>query len=120
MDGQGWPDLAYHVMIGVDGTVYEGRDPAFRGDTATAYDTTGHFLVVVEGDFEVDQPTAAQLDSLAAVLAWAAEHYGVSPATITGHGDHAYPGLARLRLRASLSSHLSGYSGSGRCADGAH
>jgi hypothetical protein len=89
MDGQGWPDLAYHVIIGVDGTVYEGRDPAYRGDTGTAYDTTGHFLVVVEGDFESDQPTPAQLDSLAAVLAWAAEHYGVPPATISGHRDHA-------------------------------
>jgi hypothetical protein len=89
IDGQGWPDLAYHVIIGVDGTIYEGRDPAFRGDTGTTYDTTGHFLVVVEGDFEIDQPTPAQLDSLAAVLAWAAVHYGVSPDTISGHRDHA-------------------------------
>ena len=89
MDGQDWPDLAYHVIIGVDGTVYEGRDPAYRGDTGTSYDTTGHFLVVVEGDFEVDLPTPAQLDSLAAVLAWAAERFGASPGTISGHRDHA-------------------------------
>jgi hypothetical protein len=89
MDGQDWPDLAYHVIIGVDGTVYQGRDPSYRGDTDTTYDTTGHFLVVVEGNFDVDLPTTAQLDSLAAVLAWAAEHYGVSPATISGHRDHA-------------------------------
>jgi N-acetyl-anhydromuramyl-L-alanine amidase AmpD len=77
------------VIIGVDGTVYEGRDPAHKGDTGTAYDTTGHFLVVVEGDFEVDHPTPAQLDSLEAVLAWATEHYGVSPGTISGHRDYA-------------------------------
>jgi hypothetical protein len=89
MDGQDWPDLAYHVIIGVDGTVYEGRDPAYRGDTGTSYDTTGHFLVVVEGDFEVDLPTPAQLDSLATVLAWAAERFGASPGTISGHRDHA-------------------------------
>jgi hypothetical protein len=44
---------------------------------------------VVEGDFEVDHPTPAQLDSLEAVLAWATEHYGVSPGTISGHRDHA-------------------------------
>ena len=62
MNGQGWPDLAYHIVIGVDGRIYEGRDPAFRGDTGTSYDTTGHLLVVVEGNFEVEQPTAAQLD----------------------------------------------------------
>ncbi len=89
MSGQGWPDLAYHLVIGIDGTVYEGRDPAYRGDTGTTYDTTGHFLVVVEGNFDVDRPTGAQLESLAGVLAWASEHYGVSPSTISGHGDHA-------------------------------
>ena len=104
MDGQDWPDLAYHVIIGVDGTVYEGRDPAFRGDTGTTYDTTGHFLVVVEGDFEMDRPSAAQLDSLAAVLAWAAEHYGVSPATISGHGDHAATLCPGLHLESRITS----------------
>ena len=104
MSGQGWPDLAYHVIIGVDGTVYEGRDPAFRGDTGTAYDTAGHFLVVVEGDFEIDHPTPAQLDSLAAVLAWASEHYGVSPATISGHSDHAATLCPGAHLEAFLTS----------------
>jgi hypothetical protein len=89
MSGQGWPDIAYHVLIGIDGTVYQGRDPAFRGDTGTSYNTTGHFLVVVEGNFEVERPTDAQVQSLEAVLAWASEHYGVSPATIAGHGDYA-------------------------------
>jgi hypothetical protein len=89
MDGQDWPDLAYHFVIGVDGTVYEGRDPRFRGDTATSYDTTGHFLVMLEGNFDVEEPTPAQIDSLTAVLAWAVERYDVSPATIAGHGDFA-------------------------------
>jgi hypothetical protein len=89
MVGQGWPDLAYHVVIGRDGTVYEGRDPAYRGDTGTSYDTTGHYLVVLEGNFEVDRPSSAQWDSLVAVLAWAADHYEVSPDTISGHSDHA-------------------------------
>jgi hypothetical protein len=89
MMGQGWPDLAYHVVIGRDGTVYEGRDPAYRGDTGTSYDTTGHYLVVLEGNFEVERPTSAQWDSLVTVLAWAADHYEVSPDTISGHSDHA-------------------------------
>jgi N-acetylmuramoyl-L-alanine amidase len=89
MIGKGWPDLAYHLVIGVDGTAYEGRDPAYRGDTNTSYDTTGHLLVMLDGDFEVQRPTPAQWETLVAVLAWAAEHYGVSPDTISGHGDHA-------------------------------
>jgi hypothetical protein len=89
MGGQKWPDIAYHVLIGIDGTVYKGRDPAYRGDTATTYDTTGHFLVAVEGNFEVERPSQAQIQSLEMVLAWASEHYGVSPETIGGHGDYA-------------------------------
>jgi N-acetylmuramoyl-L-alanine amidase len=89
MVGQGWPDLAYHIVIGVDGTVYEGRDRAYRGDTNTAYDTTGHLLVMVDGNFEVQHPTAAQWETLVAALAWAAVHYGVEAETISGHGDHA-------------------------------
>jgi len=89
MSGQGWPDIAYHLIIGIDGTVYQGRDPGYRGDTGTTYDTTGHFLVVVEGNFDHEQPTSAQLDSLTRVLAWAATEYDVSPATISGHRDHA-------------------------------
>jgi hypothetical protein len=89
MDGQGWPDIAYHVIVGIDGTVYEGRDPAYRGDTGTSYDTTGHFLVVVEGNFDFEQPTNAQIEALTEVLAWASEEYGVSPETIAGHRDYA-------------------------------
>ncbi len=104
MSGQGWPDLAYHLVIGIDGTVYEGRDPAYRGDTGTTYDTTGHFLVVVEGNFDVDRPTGEQLESQAGVLAWAAEHYGVSPSTISGHGDHAATACPGAHLEDRIHS----------------
>jgi hypothetical protein len=104
MSGQGWPDIAYHLLIGIDGTVYEGRDPAYRGDTGTSYDTTGHFLVVVEGNFELEKPTGAQIESLEGVLAWASEHYGVSPTTISGHGDHAATSCPGLHLEGRIHS----------------
>ena len=104
MDGKGWPDIAYHFIVGVDGTVYEARDPAYETDTFTDYDTTGHFQVVMEGNFDVDRPTAAQLESLAAVLAWGADEYGVSPTTIAGHGDHAHTACPGDHLAAYLDS----------------
>ena len=69
--GRGWGDIAYHYIIGIDGTVYEGRDPAYEPDTGTDYDTTGHLGIVVEGNFEIDEPTQAQLDALVQLLAWA-------------------------------------------------
>ncbi len=104
MDGKGWPDISYHFIVGVDGTVYEARDPAYETDTFTDYDTTGHFQVVMEGNFDVDRPTAAQLESLAAVLAWAADEYDVSPETIAGHGDHAHTACPGDHLAAYLDS----------------
>lgn len=89
MIGHGWGDIAYHLIIGIDGTVYEGRDPAYEGDTATTYDTTGHFLVVVEGNFEDEEPTPAQIRSLESVLAWASQEYGIPTTEIRGHRDYA-------------------------------
>jgi hypothetical protein len=86
---RGWGDLAYHLIIGVDGTVYEARDTRYAGATGTNYDPTGHFLVVVEGNFDHDRPTTAQRNSLVRVLAWASTEFGVSPSTIAGHRDHA-------------------------------
>ncbi|HSL26682.1 MAG TPA: N-acetylmuramoyl-L-alanine amidase [Acidimicrobiia bacterium] len=86
---RGWPDLAYHFAIDRAGNVYEGRDPAFRGDTATSYDPTGHFLPVLEGNFDEQTLPDAQLRSLVSLLAWAAGAYGVAPDAIGGHRDYA-------------------------------
>lgn len=104
MDGKGWPDISYHFIVGVDGNIYEGRDPAYETDTFTDYDTTGHFQVVLEGNFDIDRPTAAQLESLPLVLAWAADEFGVSPHTIAGHGDHAHTACPGDHLAAYLES----------------
>ena len=103
--------------MGVDGQVYEARDTRFAGDTGTNYDPAGHFLVVVEGNFEVDVPTAAQLDALVRVLAWASVEFNVSPATIGGHRDHAatlcpggnlYPYIASGELASDVLSLVAG------------
>ncbi len=83
----GWPDLAYHFIIGVDGTVYEGRPIGAVGDTATEYDPTGHLLIVVEGDFDHESPSPAQVESLSQMVAWASMYFDIP--TITGHRDHA-------------------------------
>ncbi|MCB1246430.1 MAG: N-acetylmuramoyl-L-alanine amidase [Acidimicrobiia bacterium] len=108
---RGWGDLAYHYIIGVDGTVYEGRDTRYAGDTGTNYDPDGHFLVVVEGNFEVEYPTAEQLESLVRVLAWASTEFDIDPNTIAGHRDHAstacpgghlYPYVASGDLEADV------------------
>lgn len=85
----GWPDLAYHYIVGRDGLVYAARPETAVGDTATEYDPTGHFLVVLEGDYNIIAPSEDQLEALARILAWAAETYAIDPATISGHRDYA-------------------------------
>lgn len=86
---QGWPDIAYHLGVDRNGNVYDLRPALFRGDTFTAYDPTGHFLVLCEGNFDREQPTDAQLEGAATAFAWASREFGVAPATLTGHRDHA-------------------------------
>ena len=85
----GWPDLAYHFLVDRAGLAYEGRDVAFRGDTGTEYDPTGHFLVCMEGDFDDQEPTTAQIATTVGLFAWASQEYGIDPATLAGHGDYA-------------------------------
>lgn len=84
-----WPDIPYHYYIDVTGRIAEARDVRFVGDTNTSYDPAGHILVVVEGNFEVEQPTPAQLESLRRTVQWLAAEWGVPAAAIRSHKDYA-------------------------------
>jgi hypothetical protein len=86
---RGWADLAYHFLVDGEGNVYQGRPVEAIGDTGTEYDPAGHFLVCCEGNFNEQQITAAQLEALVDMLAWAADEFAVSPETISGHRDWA-------------------------------
>jgi hypothetical protein len=97
-----WPDLPYHFYVGVDGTIGEGRDVNFAGDTNTNYDTTGHVQVVLEGNFEVEHPTAAQLAALKQVLVWQAARWRVPVERISVHRDHARTACPGKNLQAVL------------------
>lgn len=85
----GWPDLAYHVMVDRAGNLYEGRPMDYRGDTATSYDPSGHFLPCLEGDHRTEVPTDIQMEALARVCAWAVDRWSLDSAEIFGHRDWA-------------------------------
>lgn len=59
-----WADIPYHLYVGTDGSVGEGREIRFTGESNTPYDPTGHLLVVVEGNFENEPLTEAQRRTL--------------------------------------------------------
>jgi hypothetical protein len=84
-----WADIAYHYLIDRAGHVYEGRPSWARGDTATRYDTTGHLLVCVVGNYEKQRLNRRQFAALAKLLAWASREHKVDPKHITGHRQHA-------------------------------
>ena len=84
-----WFDVPYHYYIAVDGKIAEGREIKYVGDTNTNYDPTGHALVVLEGNFETEQPSQKQQIALQEIVAWLASKYNVPTAEIKGHNDFA-------------------------------
>jgi hypothetical protein len=103
-DQKGWIDIAYHVGVDRNGNLYELRNPAIAGDTATDYETTGHFLVLCEGDFDQEAVSEAQIHGTAVAFAWAAKNFGVASSTLAGHRDFAQTSCPGANLYAHLSS----------------
>lgn len=84
-----WPDVPYHFYISVDGRIAEARDINFVGDTNTDYDPTGHVLVVLEGNFEKEQPSMQQIQALNELSLWLAVTWKIPASNINGHKDFA-------------------------------
>ena len=103
-DTKGWVDIAYHVGVDRDGNIYELRTPEIAGDTATDYDTTGHFLVLCEGDFDKEVVPEAQLHGAALAFAWATQTFHIASDTLAGHRDLAQTSCPGANLYAHLSS----------------
>jgi hypothetical protein len=106
---QGWPDVAYHFLVDQAGRIYEGRPVDARGDTFTEYDTTGHFLVCLDGDFDMAPPSAESITALVLILSWSSQALGIAPATLSGHRDHATttcPGEFLYALRDEIAERV--------------
>lgn len=97
-----WPDVPYHYYIDCRGDIAEGRDAGFVGDTNTSYDPTGHLLVVLEGNFEEEQPTPEQLDALRRFVRAMARRHHVASDRIGGHKDFAETLCPGKNLQAML------------------
>jgi N-acetylmuramoyl-L-alanine amidase len=107
---RGWADIGYHLLVGPDGALFEGRSRAAAG--AHVLGRNEHSLgVAMIGDFSVAAPTPEGLATLRECLAWLASEYDlpVSAQTLVGHGEvarTACPGVFLARalhdLRAAI------------------
>ncbi|GAA0205682.1 peptidoglycan recognition protein family protein [Selenomonas dianae] len=86
--GQGWTCIGYHYVIRKDGTVEQGRPHWTVG--AHAYGHNSHTIGIhVCGNFEEAEPTDAQIESLAMLLANLCTDYGlpIDRDHIVGHRE---------------------------------
>ncbi|MFT4079030.1 peptidoglycan recognition family protein [Rhodomicrobium sp.] len=97
-----WGDVPYHYYVDVSGRVGEGRDLTFAGDSVTAFDNEDRIQIAVEGDFEREQPSQAEAESLTRLVTWLAASYGIPARAIFGHGDFDQTNCPGKNLRPIL------------------
>lgn len=85
---QGWSGIGYHYVIRKSGAIEAGRPDWAIG--AHAYGENSHTIGVhVCGNFEIGEPTAAQIESLAMLLANICTDYDlpIDRESIVGHRE---------------------------------
>jgi hypothetical protein len=80
-------DIPYHFYISAQGEVAEGRKLTYAAYSNTVYKTPieNHITVVLEGNFEQETPTEAQLIALTDLLFTLAEKHKIPLANIGYH-----------------------------------
>lgn len=103
---RGWGDIGYHFIIDRSGRVWEGRSLAYQG--AHVKDNNPHNVgIMCLGNFDIQQPTQAQLDTLARFTRAVRQKYKVNVASIHTHrelGPTSCPGSALQPKIASMRS----------------
>lgn len=84
-----WIDIPYHFMIDLNGKIYEARPINLPGDTNTEYDPTGHALIEVMGNYEIQEFSENQMKSLVALSAFLAKEFNIPISDIKTHKDYS-------------------------------
>jgi len=83
-----WPDIPYHFIIDLQGEIWEGRPLQYAGDTNTNYDPSGHALIVLLGNYEVQEVTPVQLTAIINLMTALTKAYHLNPDEIKSHKDY--------------------------------
>jgi len=98
-------DIAYHLVIDYAGRVWEGRSLAYEG-APTMNANEGNIGVMLLGNFEKQDPSAAQLATQNNLVALLRRQYRIRASRVYGHrdlspticpGGRLYPYVAQLR-----------------------
>lgn len=84
-----WADVPYHFVISGTGQIAEGREIIFSGDTNTEYNPENHILIDILGNFEVQEPTDRQINSMIKLCSYLCKKYKIQPEQIKGHNYYA-------------------------------
>ncbi|MBR1552797.1 MAG: N-acetylmuramoyl-L-alanine amidase [Schwartzia sp.] len=84
----GWAGIGYHYVIRRDGTIEAGRPAGTVGAHAEGANGTSVGIALC-GNFCAEEPSAAQIESAAMLMAILAASFGLAPdaAHIVGHRD---------------------------------
>lgn len=106
---KGWGDVGYHFLVDENGNVYEGRVGGTYVVGGHAYcNNTGTIGIVMMGNFEIEQPSDAQVKGLQRLLANLANDYHIDVSkAVQFHGKKFMSPI--VRHRDVLSTLCPGY-----------
>lgn len=92
---RGWADIGYHWLIEPDGTLKAGRDENWVGAHARTSGVSMNFRslgICLVGNFEVDNPTREQINTLEDILGRLRAKYSIMDrANVLGHQEIPHP-----------------------------
>jgi N-acetylmuramoyl-L-alanine amidase len=104
MDGRGWSDIAYNIVVDKYGGVWEGRggglDRPVIGAHAAGFNTNSVGVMVI-GDYTQASVGDSVLESISRVIGWKMALHNVDPSTnveFTSGGSTKYPAGTVLNL----------------------
>ncbi|UCD75533.1 MAG: N-acetylmuramoyl-L-alanine amidase [Phycisphaerales bacterium] len=87
-DVRGWGDIGYHYAIDRAGRVWEGRPISWQGAHVSDHNE-GNIGVMALGNFDLQTPSAAQLDALDRHVSWLMRKYNVPLSRVRTHREWA-------------------------------
>ena len=82
-------DIGYHFIVDYAGRVWEGRSLSYDG-AHVAYENEGNIGIMLMGNFEEQQPSSEQVQSLDTLVSMLCDRFQIRRERIYGHRDLGY------------------------------